>query len=183
MIGRIFAVLLQTFWDFDSFCDTYLRPNVHLQWCSVGFLSSPSLRSGLTNVHPLLLFLFVKFLSLMCVWWIFSHASSGPYLIKTNAPALFLFSPPPIFTLATKTPPGWVKIDSLASSARQLRAICSHPGCSSSFCFCDCSSNIIGLEVLERRRGWEGWRSGWEKKEKTGETQNEEWREEEINEI
>lgn len=56
--------------------------------------------------------------------------------------------------LATATPPGLVKIDSLASSTRQLRAICSHLGCSSSFCFCDCSSNIIGLKVLERMAGW-----------------------------
>ncbi|TKS66285.1 E3 ubiquitin-protein ligase TRIM32 [Collichthys lucidus] len=50
---------------------------------------------------------------------------------------------------------GRVKIDSLASSTRQLRAICSHLGCSSSFCFCDCSSNIIGLKVLARKGGEE----------------------------
>lgn len=89
---------------------------------------------------------------------------------------LHFFLPPPAAPhthplLATATPPGRVKIDSLASSTRQLRAICSHLGCSSSFCFCDCSSNIIGLKVLERRkregvavaseRGTQKWGVAW----------------------
>lgn len=94
---------------------------------------------------------------------------------------------PPTHThprLATATPPGRVKIDSLASSTRQLRAICSHLGCSSSFCFCDCSSNIIGLKVLERRTGEGEWRrgpgGGGGGGSERGGHKNEEWHEEEL---
>lgn len=90
---------------------------------------------------------------------------------------------PPTHThprLATATPPGRVKIDSLASSTRQLRAICSHLGCSSSFCFCDCSSNIIGLKVLERKDGRGGWGGGGSGDQREGGHKNEEWHEEEL---
>ena len=103
--------------------------------------------------------LFVEFLSLMCVWWIFFRCILQATSDQNKCTCTFFCPPSPPF-LATATPPGWVKIDSLASSTRQLRAICSHLGCSSSFCFCDCSSNIIGLKVLEMEEGG-GIREGW----------------------
>lgn len=76
--------------------------------------------------------------ALMCVmhFFFFSDRSFRPSLIKTNAPALF----------ASATPSRPVKIDSLASSTRQLWAICSRLGSSSSFCFYDCSYNIMHAE-------------------------------------
>lgn len=98
---------------------------------------------------------FVRFLSLMCMWWIFVRCFLKAISDQNKCTCTFFF------LLATATPPGRVKIDSLASSTRQLRAICSHLGCSSSFCFCDCSSNIIGLKVLVRKGEWRGGTQKW----------------------
>lgn len=109
---------------------------------------------------------------LMRTWWIFfgcflqaiSDQNKCTCTFSCPAPPTPLppnhYPPTHTPSLATATPPGRVKIDSLASSTRQLRAICSHLGCSSSFCFCDCSSNIIGLKVLEMRMAGGEWRGG-----------------------
>lgn len=80
---------------------------------------------------------------LMCAWWIFFRC----FLAAISDQNKCTCTSPPLPPLATAAPPGRVKIDSLASSTRQLCAICSHLGCSSSFCFCDCSSNITVLAM------------------------------------
>lgn len=130
-------------------CDINLRC-ICCCWLSLTDETSPLHPSSYTHNA------FVKFLSLMCVWWIFFRCFLQAISDQNKCTCTFLF----FSLLATATPPGRVKIDSLASSTRQLRAICSHLGCSSSFCFCDCSSNIIGLKVLARMGVGGGSRGG-----------------------
>lgn len=87
---------------------------------------------------------------LLVVVFFFQMPPLGRLRSNPNAPALFF---------ASATPSRPVKIDSLASSTRQLWAICSRLGSSSSFCFCDCSYNVIcsELELEKSSRGGRGF--------------------------
>lgn len=109
-----------------------------LSWASVPMFTSLAPNENALPYHGLAetkQSCFVKFCTNVCEAF-FSDRSFRPSPIKTNAPALF----------ASATPSRPVKIDSLASSMRQLWAICSHLGSSSSFCFYNCSYNIMHAE-------------------------------------
>lgn len=116
----------------------------HVLFFCFFYLAGPKLKRPPWSWTPS----YVKFPFNVLLCFFFQMPPLGHLRSNPNAPALFF---------ASATPSRPVKIDSLASSTRQLWAICSRLGSSSSFCFCDCSYNVICSELeLEKKVHLEG---------------------------